>query len=174
MRTFKIIFNAFRSLTLENLWKLVLLFLQNPLFTIISFFATYKTFNIAKKEYPKTNSSNGAGNAFRHALWCCLIMMYCCKISSPKKSLNFTKKMTDLYEELFLNQPLQTKMDLHNNKIGMDFFVELLQGIHRQFFETSFFIEKLKEKTARAKVLKNLNDNFEGSLVYLDVENKLT
>ncbi len=82
--------------------------------------------------------------------------------------------MTDLYEELFLNQPLQTKMDLHNNKIGMDFFVELLQGIHRQFFETSFFIEKLKEKTARAKVLKNLNDNFEGSLVYLDVENKLT
>lgn len=170
MRTFKIIFNSIRSLTLGKLWKLVLLFLQNPLFTILSFYATLKTFNIAKKEYPKTNSNDGAGNAFRHALWCCLIMMYCCKISSPKKALKFTKKMTDLHEELFPNEALQTKMDLHNNKIGMDFFMELLKGVHRQFFETSFFIEKLKEKTKKAKVLKNLNDNFEGSLVYLENE----
>lgn len=78
--------------------------------------------------------------------------------------------MTDLHEELFPNEALQTKMDLHNNKIGMDFFMELLKGVHRQFFETSFFIEKLKEKTKKAKVLKNLNDNFEGSLVYLENE----
>ncbi|WP_417428175.1 DUF6973 domain-containing protein [Halpernia sp.] len=172
MRTFKILFNALRSLTIGKLWKLFWLFLQHPLFTIISFYATLKTFNIAKKEYPKTNSNDGEGNAFRHALWCCLIMMYCCKISSPKKSLDFTKKMTDLHEELFPNKPLQKKMDLHNNKIGMNFFMELLPGIHRQFFETSFFIEKLKDKTANAKVLKNLNDNFEGSLVYLNFNEK--
>lgn len=171
MRTFTILFNALRSLTLGKIWKLVLLFLRNPLFTVISFYATLKTFNIAKKEYPETNSNDGAGNAFRHALWCCLIIMYCCKISSPRKSLNFTKKMTDLHEDLFPNKPLQKKMDLHNNKIGMDFFMELLPGIHRQFFETSFFIEELKEKTKNAKVLKNLNDNFEDSLVYLEDAN---
>lgn len=168
MRTFEIIFNALRSLTIGKLWKLIRLFLSNPLFSIISFYATFKTFNIAKKEYPKTNSNDGEGNAFRHALWCCLIMMYCCKISSPEKSLNFTKKMTDLHEELFPNKPLETKMDLHNNKFGMDFFMEMLPGIHRQFFESSFFIETLKEKTANAKILKNLDDNFEGSLVYLE------
>lgn len=75
--------------------------------------------------------------------------------------------MTDLHEELFPNKPLETKMDLHNNKFGMDFFMELLEGIHRQFFETSFFINKLKEKTAEAKILKSLDDNFEGNLVYL-------
>ena len=168
MRTFKIIFNALKSLTFAKLWKLILLFLKHPLFTLISFYATIKTFNIAKKEYPKTNSNDGDGNAFRHALWCCLIMMYCCKISSPEKSLDFTKKMTDLHEELFPNKPLQTKMDLHNNQFGMNFFMEMLPGIHRQFFETSFFIEKLKEKTKDAKVLKDVNDDFDGSLVYLE------
>ncbi|MGS0748014.1 DUF6973 domain-containing protein [Halpernia sp. GG3] len=168
MRTFKILINSLRSLTFEKIWKLIRLFLRNPLFTLISFYATLKTFNIAKKEYPKTNSNNGAGNAFRHALWCCLIMMYCCKISSPKKSLIFCKKMTDLHEELFPNKPLETKMDLNNNKFGMDFFMGMLTEVHRQFFETSFFIEKLKEKTAEAKVLKDLNHNFEGNLVYLE------
>lgn len=168
MRTFKILINSLRSLTFEKTWKLIRLFLKNPLFTLISFYATLKTFNIAKKEYPKTNSNNGAGNAFRHALWCCLILMYCCKISSPEKSLIFCKKMTDLHEELFPNKPLETKMDLNNNKFGMDFFMGMLPEVHRQFFETSFFIEKLKEKTRNAKVLKNLNDNFEGGLVYLE------
>ena len=168
MRTFKIIFNSIRSLTFGKLWKLIRLFLKHPLFTLISFYATFKTFNIAKKEYPKTNSNDGEGNAFRHALWCCLIMMYCCKISSPEKSLNFCKKMTDLHEELFPNKPLETKMDINNNKFGMDFFMKMLPGIHRQFFETSFFIEKLKEEIKDAKVLKDLNDNFEGSLVYLE------
>lgn len=167
MRSLKTIYFALRSLTLSKLWKLIQLFFQHPLFTLLSFHATLKTFTIAKEQYPKTNSNNGEGNAFRHALWCCLIMMYCCKISSPKKSLEFCKRMTDLHEDLFPNKALETKMDLHNNKIGMDFFMELLPGVHRQFFETSFFIAKLKEKTANAKVLKSVNDNFEGDLVYL-------
>lgn len=76
--------------------------------------------------------------------------------------------MTDLHEELFPNNPLETKMDLHNNKIGMDYFMELLPGIHRQFFEKSFFIDGLVKKMENAKVLKNLDDNFEGHLVYLE------
>lgn len=168
MRTFTILFNALRSLTLGKLWKLIHLFLQHPLFTIISFYATLKTFKIAKKEYPKTNSNDGEGNAFRHALWCCLILMYCCKISSPKKSLEFTKKMTDLHEELFPNKALQKEMDLHNNKVGMDFFMELLPGVHRQFFETSFFISELKEKTKNAKILKSLEQLLTENLVYLE------
>lgn len=172
MRTFNIFYNSLRSLTFEKIGKLIRLFLRHPLFTLISFYATVKTFNIAKREYPKTNSNDGEGNAFRHALWCCLIMMYCCKISSPEKSLNFCKKMTNLHEELFPNKPLEKKMDLNNNKFGMNFFMELLPGIHRQFFETSFFIENLKEKTKNAKVLKNLDDNFDESLVYLEVSNK--
>ena len=75
--------------------------------------------------------------------------------------------MTDLHEELFPNEPLETKMDLHNNKVGMDFFMEMLQGINRQFFEKIFFVDQLFEKTKTAKVLKNLNEEFGNELVYL-------
>lgn len=140
----------------------------HPLFSILTFYATVKAFTIAQNLYPKTASNNGEGNAFRHSLWCCLIMMYCSKISSPEKSLDFCKKITDLHEELFPNKPLETKMDLHNNKVGMDYFMEILPGIHRQFFEKSFFIEVLQKKTAHAKVITSLDDHFEGELVYLD------
>ena len=167
MRTFKVILSTIKSLSLKKLLKLSSAVLPHPIFSILSFYATIKAFTIAQKLYPETASTNGEGNAFRHSFWCCLIMMYCCKVSSPQKSYDFCKKITDLHEELFPNEPLETKMDLHNNKIGMDYFMELLPGIHRQFFEKSFFIEELKKKTANAKVLKNMDDEFDGFLVYL-------
>jgi hypothetical protein len=75
--------------------------------------------------------------------------------------------MTDLHEELFPNEPLETKMDLHNNQVGINLFMELLPGIHRQFFETSFFVEKLMQKTKTAKILEKLEDDFGDELVYL-------
>lgn len=148
--------------------RLLSLVLPHPLFSLLSFYATIQAFTIAQKRFPKTASTNGIGNAFRHALWCCFIIMYCSKISSPENAVDFCKKITDLHEELFPNQPLETKMDLHNNKIGMDYFLELLPGIHRQFFEKGFFIDALIKKMEEAKVLKNLDDDFEGYLVYLD------
>ncbi|MBB4806872.1 hypothetical protein HNP38_002168 [Chryseobacterium defluvii] len=143
----------------------------HPLFSLLSFYATLKAYTIAQQHFPETASNNGVGNAFRHALWCCFIMMYCCKISSPQKALDFCKRLTDMHEELFPNEPLETKMDLHNNKIGMDYFMELLPGIHRQFFEKGFFIDALIKKTHNAKVLENLDDDFGNDLIYL--ENKL-
>ncbi|WP_294205008.1 hypothetical protein [uncultured Chryseobacterium sp.] len=168
MRTFKIFFNTIRSMSLKKIFRLLSLVLPHPLFSMLSFYATIKAYRIAQKKFPKTASNNGIGNSFRHALWCCLIMMYCCKISSPEKALKFCKRITDLHEELFPNKPLETKMDLHNNKIGMDYFMELLPGTHRQFFEKSFFINGLEKKMKEAKVLKNLDDEFDGFLVYLD------
>lgn len=141
--------------------------LPHPLFSIMGFFAILRSFSLAQKHFPKTHSNNGIGNAFRHSLWNCLILMYCCKISSPQKALDYCKKMTDLHEELFPNEPLETKMDLHNNQVGIDLFMELLPGIHRQFFETSFFVEKLMQKTKTAKILEKLEDDFGDELVYL-------
>ena len=75
--------------------------------------------------------------------------------------------MTDLHEELFPNKPLETKMDLHNNEVGMNYFMQLLPGVHRQFFETSFFVKDLIDKTKTAKVLQSLDDEFKDELVYL-------
>ena len=166
-RTAKILFNTLRSLSFKKMMKLAKLVLPYPLFSILSFYATIKSFVLAQKFFPETNSSNGVGNAFRHALWCCFIMMYCCKISSAEKALKFCKTMTDLHEELFPNEPLETKMDLHNNQVGMNLFMEMLPGVHRQFFEKSFFIDALFTKIKTAKVLENLEDNFENELVYL-------
>lgn len=169
MRKTALIFvRTLSTLTFKKIVKLLSVTLPHPLFSILSFYATIRSFLIAKKYFPETNSTNGIGNAFRHALWTCLIMMYCCKISSPKKSLDFCKKITDLHEELFPNKPLETKMDLHNNKVGMNLFMEMLQGIHRQFFETGFFINKLFEITKTAKILSSLEENHGNELVYLD------
>ena len=141
--------------------------LPHPLFSIMGFYAILRSFSLAQKHFPKTHSNNGIGNAFRHSLWNCLILMYCCKISSPQKALDYCKKMTDLHEELFPNEPLETKMDLHNNQVGINLFMELLPGIHRQFFETSFFVEKLMQKTKTAKILEKLEDDFGDEMVYL-------
>jgi len=147
--------------------KLLGLTLPHPLFSLMGFYATLRSFSLAQKHFPKTHSNNGIGNAFRHSLWNCLILMYCCKISSPQKALDYCKKMTDLHEELFPNELLETKMDLHNNQLGINLFMELLPGIHRQFFETSFFVEKLMQKTKTAKILEKLEDDFGDELVYL-------
>ena len=163
----KLVFNLLKSLSLKNLLKLFFTGFSHPIFSILTFFATYKTYKISEKLFPKTHGLHGAGNAFRHALWNSLIMMYCCKVSSPKKALIWTEKITQMHEDLFPNEPLETKMDLHNNKVGRDYFMQLLPGIHRQFFETSFFVEELKNKTMSAKVLKNIEDDFGDSLVYL-------
>ncbi|KQR95280.1 hypothetical protein ASG01_05385 [Chryseobacterium sp. Leaf180] len=168
MRTYKVIFSTIKSMSISKMLKLSRAVLPHPVFSVLSFYATVKAYSIAQRLYPKTASTNGEGNAFRHAFWCCLILMYCSKVSSPQKALEFCKKITDLHEELFPNKPLETKMDLHNNKIGMNYFMQLLPGIHRQFFEKSFFIDELKKKTENAKILRNLDDHFEGELVYLD------
>lgn len=76
--------------------------------------------------------------------------------------------MTDLHEELFPNEPLETKMDLHNNQIGMDLFMQMLQGIHRQFFETNFLVDQLLTLTKTAKILREVDDPLPNELVYLE------
>lgn len=155
-------------MSFKKIMRLLSLVLPHPVFALLSFYATLKAYSIAQKKFPDTASTNGIGNSFRRALWCCFILMYCSKVSSPEKALDFCRRITDLHEELFPNKPLETKMDLHNNKIGMDYFMEMLEGVHRQFFEKSFFINGLEKKMKDAKVLKSTDDDFEGFLVYLD------
>lgn len=148
--------------------KLLGVLLPHPLFAILSVYATFQAFAIAQKLYPHSASTSGKGNAFRHALWCCFILMYCCKISSPEKAMEFCKRMTDMHEELFPNEPLETKMDLHNNRVGMMHFQKMLSGIHRQFFEKNFFIVKLQNMTKNAQLLCDIHQNFDDdTLIYL-------
>ena len=164
----KILFNTLITLSFKKLLRLLKLVVPHPLLAILGIYATVKSFTLAEKFFPKTSATNGIGNAFRHALWSALIMMYCCKISSPQKALKFCKEMTDLHEELFPNEPLEKKMDLHNNQVGMNLFMEMLPGIHRQFFEKKFIIDRLFEKIKTAKILTNLEEDHDNHLVYLE------
>ena len=142
---------------------------MHPLFAILYTYASFKAFAKAIELYPKTNSNNGKGNAFRHSYWCCLIMMYFCKVSSPEKSLKWCEKLTNMHEDLFPNKPLETKMDLHNNRVGMDYFMRLVPGIHRQFFESSFFIEELQKRTENAVLIRSVDEEVdENQLIYLE------
>lgn len=142
---------------------------MHPLFAILYTYASFRAFAKAKELYPETNSNNGKGNAFRHSYWCCLIMMYFCKVSSPEKSLKWCEKLTNMHEDLFPNKPLETKMDLHNNRVGMDYFMSLIPGIHRQFFESSFFIEELQKRTENAVLIKSVDEEVdENQLIYLE------
>ena len=164
----KILFNTLRTLSFKKLLRLLKLIVPHPLLAILGIYATVKSFTLAEKFFPKTSATNGIGNAFRHALWSALIMMYCCKISSPQKALKFCKEMTDLHEELFPNESLEKKMDLHNNHVGINLFMEMLPGIHRQFFEKKFIIDRLFEMLKTAKILTSLEENHGDHLVYLE------
>ena len=59
-------------------------------------------------------------------------------------------------------------MDLHNNKGGRDYFMQLLPTIHRQFFETSFFVEKLLALTQHIKTVKREDETFGFELIIID------
>jgi hypothetical protein len=58
-------------------------------------------------------------------------------------------------------------VDLHNNKVGMDLFMEMVPGIHRQFFESSFLIDELFKKVKTAEILTENGVVNEKELVYL-------
>lgn len=162
------IFKLFGNLSFQQSLRLLGLLCRHPFFSILTFFATIKTFKISEKKFPKTHHQNGRGNAFRHALWCSLIMMYCCKISSAKKSLKWCKKITDMHEYLFINEPLLRAMDLHNNQIGMDIFMEMLKGIHRQFFETLFFSDLLYDLSQNAKLISSIDEIVNGQMAIIE------
>lgn len=166
-KTAQLLFSTLAQLSFTKILKVARLALPNPLFAILSFYATVQSFVMAKKLFPDTSATNGIGNAFRHALWSCFIMMYCCKISSSQKALKWCRRMTDMHEELFPNKPLEKWMDLHNNQIGMNLFMEMLPGIHRQFFEKNFFVEALLKKIPKAKIITNVGEDISDELVYI-------
>ncbi|MBF2799103.1 hypothetical protein INT81_09880 [Riemerella anatipestifer] len=171
MKTPLLFLSAFRQLSFLKILQVLGLFIRQPLF-FFGCLCESKGISYRSEKYPLTAGTNGKGNAFRHAFWNCLVLMYCCKVSSPQKALAFCETFTNLHEELFPNQPLEKAMDLHNNKVGRDYFMSLLKGIHRQFFETSFFVEELKVKANNARLITRLEDDFGDGLVYVPDNNQ--
>lgn len=129
-----------------QLWKLFLLSIKYPVYVIPTLRATSKSFLNAKKEFPELHGKKGKANAYRHAYWNALICFYCYKWKKDgRRIVAWSRLITSKHEELSPNEPIDTAMDLHNNKIGINLFIS---GNFKTEDEIS---ERIKYKLQSAK-----------------------
>lgn len=158
------IWSVIKRISLKEIGRLLKIGLSHPLYIIPTYKATHKTLRICHRLYPKTQHAHGVENAFRHALWNMLLCQYIFEVNNTiHKSLEWTKKITDLHEELAPNNELEKAMDLHNNKVGRNIFGELLEEEENQIIV--FLQEKMKtaHKISDVSQLKEV----ENELIYI-------
>ena len=111
---------------------------------------------LANKYYGVAHQRNTAANAFRHALWNYLVADACFSDKSDmEKTLVWTKKITDIHEELYPNPPLPKAMDLHNNAVGRAIFKENGQR------NTEDTISLLRDKVEKSILVEGIDDLIE-------------
>tara|TARA_B110000503_G_scaffold36653_1_gene59927 strand:- start:257 stop:637 length:381 start_codon:yes stop_codon:yes gene_type:complete len=105
--------------------KSVLLFLfKHPVFMISTVMATFNAVRVSQKEFPNTHGFHNKANAFRHALWNIFIAKECSRFSKNNyEIISWTKEFTDWHEDFAPNKELSKTMDLHNNYIGREMFL---------------------------------------------------
>jgi len=114
----------FKLINKGNAWSFLILFARHPFNLIPTTLATYQCVKISNEHYGTLHHKNNATNAFRHALWNFLIAKRCSKWRrNTKKAIRFAEKITNWHEEFSPNEPLEKEMDLHNNRIGRNFFI---------------------------------------------------
>lgn len=117
-------FSTLKRIHFISFLQLLLLLIFNPLKTYVIMKATLQTEKIVKKKFPKSHGSNKKGNAFKHILWNVFIVKNLTKINAKSPEL-FTEKFTTLYEKTFVNAEKFSKMDLHNNQLGILIFKKI-------------------------------------------------
>lgn len=116
-------FSVLKRVSFKHILKGILLGLSRPLFIFPTLKATKDCMRVSTAQYGKLHHKNGPANAFRHALWNCMIAQRCFRWAKNEiKVLDWTKKVTDWHEEAFLNKALAKAMDLHNNAVGRFIF----------------------------------------------------
>ena len=85
-----------------------------------------------------------------------------------QKSIHWCKRVTDFHEELFPNEPLQTKMDLHNNAIGIQ-FLKACYLVCTASFRDFIFINGLIEKTRHAVFISSTDEDAGEQLMYIQL-----
>lgn len=154
-----------KQLNFWQLFRLARILIQTPLFIYPTLQATKKTLAICDALYKKEHHRNGKANAFRHALWNILICFAIFRRTNNKeKSVSWTKKITDLHEELAPNSPIEKAMDLHNNKIGRRYFIKLMNKSEEEI------VAFLKQNTPKAKKITDIKEisNPKNNLVFLE------
>lgn len=153
-----------KKLDFRQIFLLSRVFIFQPLFIVPILKSTKKTLQICNEHFGKDHHKNTGANAFRHALWNFLICKNCYKTSkSVEKAINWSKKVSDLHENLFPNRELPRQMDLHNNQIGRKLFEE-------HFSEEIEIISVLKEKMKEAVQISGVGDleKAQNKLVFIE------
>ena len=153
-----------KSLSPSALFRFGIWFLKNPFFILPTLRATRRTFKLCDQLFHKDHNRSNRGNAFRHALWNVLIAQKVFKIArKEEKSVLFTQKTTSLYEKVTQNSLLDREMDLHNNRMGLQWF--------RQLFDKNEdkIIQFLQKKTKNAQKVSKIDEiySFPDDLVFL-------
>lgn len=152
-RALQILFKLILNLKWEAVWT----FVSHPLFVIPTIRSTIESIILSEDEFKESPRGNGIANAYRHAVWNVLMIYYCSSISSTKKSMVWTEKITNLHEKLFPNHDYDRKMDLHNNAVGRKLYVEALKSGNKTKRELLDLVKK------KAKSAIGLTDEYEFS-----------
>lgn len=150
-----------RKLSIDKLSRLGFLLLKNPFQILPTWNATQQTLKICDKYFGKRHHKRGKANAFRHALWNVKICQKSLKwTKNEQKSVNWAKKVTDLFEKVAKNDPLDTAMDLHNNAIGRKLFFEQKEADFVQI------LLKMIENGQKVTKIEQIG-HFENQLIYI-------
>ena len=119
------VFKIIKTKQAKQLFGLFRFFIKPLFFTIATVKATLNAYQISQKYFPNKHGLHNKANAFRHALWNVLIAESCFKVNRDVvKANHWAKKITNWYEDLFINKELPRFMDLHNNQFGREFLKE--------------------------------------------------
>lgn len=138
---------------------------SNPLLMIPTVWSTVESILFSELNFKESHGGRGAANAFRHAAWNLLITKNCSVFTSQKKALTWAKHITDLHEDCFPNEAFDHAMDLHNNRLGREVYIEL----SRQEIKSKR--EMIRYLVEKSKAAIGLNDekefiNYPNELVY--------
>lgn len=151
----------------KQFWQLFVLSIKYPLYVYPTLKATAKSFQIAKKEFPKAHGKKGKANAFRHAFWNAYICYECTKWSKNRQRIIiWAELITKKHEELSPNEPLDKIMDLHNNKVGRTIFLQ------KSFENINEIIESVKKELENSKKVSAASEieEYVDSMIYISEE----
>ncbi|MGI9547601.1 MAG: DUF6973 domain-containing protein [Flavobacteriaceae bacterium] len=155
-----------RSLRPAQLWKLLIFSVGNLSRIWPTWQATKKSVAYASKYYGRQHHKNSPANAFRHALWNYLIARKCMKNRAEiEEILSWTKKITDLHENLFPNSDLARAMDLHNNAIGRLIFRDHMSKSETEILQ--ILLEMTKD-SQRVYTLEQLGEVAQNQMIHIE------
>jgi len=161
----KKVWTRLKGMQAGPLIRLAFLLLLHPYRIRPTIQSSKETMALCDQRYGNTHHKTNRANAFRHAYWNYKMAKNCLKtVKNAQKAAKWAQKVTDLYENVSVNETLERAMDLHNNKIGIDLFLTDFEQ------KEDIIVKKLVELAQNAEKLHDLAslNSLEGKMVYLE------